>query len=78
MYIVLQRVITHRGDDWNHRKTRAKALDTKIEVIGVDAEASSIIEIKCSTRVRKPSAIANIDSKYAPFSFVNTERKLTV
>ena len=27
MYIVLQRVITHRGDDWKHRKTRAKALD---------------------------------------------------
>jgi hypothetical protein len=40
---------------------------TKIEVSKVDAESSEIIEIRCSTRVRKPSAIANIESKYAPF-----------
>ncbi len=40
---------------------------TKIEVSKVDAESSEIIEIRCSTRVRNPSAIANIESKYAPF-----------
>ena len=41
---------------------------TKIEVSRVDSDDSPLFEIKCSTRVRKPSAIANIDSPYAPFS----------
>jgi hypothetical protein len=41
---------------------------TKIEILRVDSDEALLFEIKCSTRVRKPSAIANIDSKYAPFS----------
>ncbi len=45
---------------------------TKIEVTRVESDSSDTFEIKCSTRIRKPSAIANIEAKYAPF-VVNTE-----
>ena len=41
---------------------------TKIEISRIESGDIPLFEIKCSTRVRKPSAIANIDSKYAPFS----------
>ena len=45
---------------------------TKIEVSRVDSDEVPLFEIKCSTRVRKPSAIANIDLPYAPFSISKT------
>lgn len=41
---------------------------TKIEITKVSDEASDHFEIKCSTRIRKPSAIANIEKTYAPFA----------
>ena len=40
---------------------------TKIEIAKVADEAPDLFEIKCSTRIRKPSAIANIEQAYAPF-----------
>ena len=48
---------------------------TKIEISRVDSEDNPLFEIKCSTRVRKPSAIANIDSQYAPFSVAKADDK---
>ncbi len=41
---------------------------TKIEIAKVSDEASDHFEIKCSTRVRKPSVMANIEKAYAPFT----------
>ncbi len=47
---------------------------TKIEVLRIESNDSLLFEIKCSTRVRRPSAIANIDSKYAPFSIDSSDK----
>jgi len=40
---------------------------TKIEISKVSEEVLDLFEIRCSTRVRKASAIANIENVYAPF-----------
>lgn len=48
---------------------------TKIEISRIDLDNNPLFEIKCSTRVRKPSAIANIDSRYAPFLIVKADEK---
>ena len=45
---------------------------TKIEISKVCSDDNSLFKIKCSTRVRKPSAIANIESRYAPFAIAET------
>lgn len=47
---------------------------TKIEISKLDDSYSSpLFEIKCSTRVRKPSEIANTGKKYAPFSIASVK-----
>jgi len=40
---------------------------TKIEISKVSEAVPVLFEIRCSTRVRKASAIANIEKAYAPF-----------
>ncbi|MCR5689225.1 MAG: hypothetical protein K6G71_03160 [Clostridiales bacterium] len=46
---------------------------TKIELSKIDSSDTPPFEIKCSTRGRKPSAIAGIDRKYAPFTIADPE-----
>lgn len=41
---------------------------TKIEIAKVSDKTANIFEIKCSTRIRKPSSIANIENPYMPFT----------
>ena len=40
---------------------------TKVEIVRLPSESGAVFELKCSTRIRKPSAIANIETEYAPF-----------
>lgn len=47
----------------------APLFPTKVEIGRLPSESGLIFELKCSTRIRKPSAIANIESEYAPFVF---------
>lgn len=42
-------------------------IPTKIEI--TNYKDSSEFKIKCSTRVRKPSAISGIENEYAPFTY---------
>ena len=45
----------------------APLFPTKVEIGRLLSEEEPVFELKCSTRVRKPSAIANIETEYAPF-----------
>ena len=51
----------------------APLFPTEIEVRRIAADDLGLFELRCSTRVRKPSAIANITSEYAPFTISNSE-----
>lgn len=48
---------------------------TKIEITKNSSAPSALFELKCCTRVRKPSAIADIASPYAPFTTAQKEEK---
>ncbi len=64
--------IGNKSIDFKHTTDILTAFDpmipTKIEI--TNYKDSSEFKIKCSTRVRKPSAIANIEKEYAPFAVI--------
>ena len=61
------------GDTINILTAFESHYPTKIEIAKAADEAADLFEIKCSTRIRKPSAIANIEQAYAPFVISDTK-----
>ena len=66
--------IGNKSIDYKHTTDILTAFEPMIptKIVVSNEKDSSVFKIKCSTRVRKPSAIADIEKEYAPFSV--TER----